>query len=118
MSKLYELEEAINLADSIAFDGCHKIYLLNDEKQTNQMREYEYEHIITAAESNPYDMFEQVRTWYDNSCGLKFIYAVESVEDSDPEFYSIVSQMEDLYGNDEEEDEDEDWDEEEDEEDE
>lgn len=107
--KLYELEEAINQADSIAFDGCHKIYIQLDEKQTQKMRDYEYENIITADESNPYDMFEKVKTWYDDSCGLRFIYAVANGEEED-EFFSIVSQMEDLYNNDEEED---DWEDEE-----
>ena len=109
--KLYELEEAVSQANSIAFDGCHKIYIQLDEKQTQQMRDYDYENIITAGESNPYDMFEQIKTWYDESCGLKFIYAVKSGEEED-EFLSIVSQMEDLYNNDEEDD---DWDEDEDE---
>lgn len=113
MDKLYELEDYINRADSIAFDGCHKIYVLMDEKQTKQMIDYDYEHIISAADSNPYDLHERVRSWYDESCGLKFIQAVTTGDEAD-EFYDIVSQMEDLYGNEEEDDWEDDWEDEDD----
>lgn len=89
----YILEDFINDADSIAWDTCHKIYILMSPAQTEKMREYGYEAIITMAESNPYDILETIKNWYDDSCGLRFI---DAVADGDV-FTTVVAQGEDMY---------------------
>lgn len=89
----YILEDFINDADSIAWDTCHKIYILMHPAQTEKMREYGYEALITRDESNPYDMLETIKNWYEDSCGLRFIDAVSY----DDVFTTVVAQGEDLY---------------------
>lgn len=95
------LEEFINEAHSIAYEGCHKIYVLLDEKQTNQMISYGYGEndtfLIKAEDSNPYDLLETVRNWYHDSCGLKFIEAVQTDYFGEDKFTAIVAQGDIAY---------------------
>lgn len=95
------LEEFINEAHSIAYEGCHKIYINLDEKQTNQMIGYGYgkdgTHLIKATDSNPYDLLETVRDWYNESCVLKFIQAVQTDYFGEDKFTAIVAQGEVAY---------------------
>jgi hypothetical protein len=83
-------------AEAIAWDNCHKIYILMDTEQVDLMRGYGYDPIITNEEMNPDDMLNEVKKWYENSCSLRFIQAV-STNDIDPNlgFESLVSQFED-----------------------
>ena len=83
-------------AQAIAWDNCHKIYILMDSEQVELMRNYGYDPIITNEEMNPDDMFDEVREWYRDSCGLRFIQAV-STNKIDPNlgFESLISQGED-----------------------
>lgn len=89
------LYERINDAKAIAWDGCHKIYLLMDDEQVQLMREYEYDPLITSDEMSPGDMYDLVREWYDDSCGLRFIDAVTTNhEDPNRGFETLVAQGE------------------------
>lgn len=99
MSKyeMYGLEDAVNECHSIAWDTCHKIYILMDAEQTEKMKGYGYEALIEATESNPYDLLELVREWYDNSCSLKFIEVVSTTEEKTDEFYPLVAQGETIF---------------------
>jgi hypothetical protein len=85
----------ISEAEAIAWDNCHKIYILMDTEQVDLMRGYGYDPIITNEEMNPDDMFGLVQEWYQDSCGLRFIQAV-STNDIDPNagFESLISQGE------------------------
>jgi hypothetical protein len=85
----------ISEAEAIAWDNCHKIYILMDSEQVELMRGYGYDPIITNKEMNPDDMFGLVQEWYQDSCGLRFIQAV-STNDIDPNagFESLISQGE------------------------
>jgi hypothetical protein len=85
----------ISEAEAIAWDNCHKIYILMDSEQVKLMRGYGYDPIITNEEMNPDDMFGLVQEWYQDSCGLRFIQAV-STNDIDPNagFESLISQGE------------------------
>ena len=85
----------ISEAEAIAWDNCHKIYILMDTEQVELMRGYGYDPIITNEEMNPDDMFGLVQEWYQDSCGLRFIQAV-STNDIDPNagFESLISQGE------------------------
>jgi hypothetical protein len=87
------VESALCDARGIAFDGCHKIYILMDDAQMVQMAEYGYDPLIKASNTNAYDMLEQVKEWYEESCGLRFINAVHTV-DGDPNkgFLDLIPQ--------------------------
>ena len=88
--------DRINNARGIAWDTCHKIYLLMDREQVELMREYGYEQLITTDQMSADEMFEMVEDWYENSCSLRFIQAV-STNHINPNagFESLVGQFED-----------------------
>ena len=89
------VEDRVSDAKAIAWDTCHKIYLLMDDEQVELMREYGYDPLITSAEADPYAMFEILKNWYDDSCGLRFIQAV-TTHPTDPNlgFENLVEQGE------------------------
>lgn len=80
-------------AKGIAWDNCHKIYVLMDDEQMALMRDYEYNPLISSDEMTPSEMSAQVREWYEDSCGLRFIQAVDSNDGGT--FHTIVAQFED-----------------------
>jgi hypothetical protein len=79
-------------AKAIAWDNCHKIYLLMDDAQVAVMREYEYDPLVTSDDMEPREMFDKVAEWYEESCGLRFVQAVYTTGDGEPEFVSIIEQ--------------------------
>ena len=82
-------------AKGIAWDTCHKIYVLMDDEQMALMREYGYDPLITSDEMTPEQMSRQVADWFDQSCGLRFIQAVNTNPDDPNEgFIDIVGQFE------------------------
>ena len=88
-----ELQDYLNRAKGIAWDNCHKVYVLMDEKQMEVMKEYEYDPLIPSSEMSPGDMFHTIVKWFDDSCGLRFIQAV-TTEPVDGECYhDIVAQF-------------------------
>ena len=87
------VEDKLEDAKGIAFDGCHKIYVLMDDKQVGLMREYEYDNIFTKDEQNAEVMFGTLKTWFEASCALRFIEAVESGhEDANDGFTTLIEQ--------------------------
>jgi len=88
--------DRVNGAKAIAWDTCHKIYILMDSEQVELMRGYGYDPLITADQMSADEMFEMVEDWYENSCSLRFIQAV-STNHIDPNagFESLVDQFED-----------------------
>jgi len=82
-------------AKAIAFDTCHKIYVLMDDAQVAQMREYEYDPLYTKDEMSAGEMYETIKHWYAESCPLKFVEAVSTV-DGDPNegFETLIGQGE------------------------
>ena len=80
-----EVATALHYGKGIAFDGCHKIYVLQDEKQIGLMREYEYEFVLTKADHTEDELYDLLRNWYAGSCMLKFIQSVASVADGQDE---------------------------------
>jgi hypothetical protein len=73
-----EVEEAVKTAKAIAWDTCHKIYVLMDEQQVEQMRVYGYDPLITADEMTPSQMLDTIVEWFEDSCGLRFVEAVST----------------------------------------
>ena len=101
MSKTFEdvwteVDAYLSEAKAIAFDGCHKIYILMDHAQVHQSAGYGYgedgSFLITKQTLNDKEMLALIKTWYNDSCGLKFVQAIESVPDSEDEFTSIIPQ--------------------------
>jgi hypothetical protein len=107
-----EVEAELTEAKGIAWDTCHKIYILMDEEQMAQMREYEYDPLIPISHldaGNPdrsdaslqRAALAQLHEWYDASCGLRFINSVRTnKEDPNEGFTSLIRQ----FASDEEDD--------------
>ena len=98
MVDFFETEIAVQDAKAIAFDGCHKIYVLMDDAQVEKMRSYGYgdddgSFLVTADEVRKVEMLDILKNWYEGSCGLKFINAVSTV-DGDPNegFVDLIPQ--------------------------
>lgn len=87
--------EYVESAKAVAWDGCHKIYVLMDDAQVEQMREYGYEYLVTTEEMPDEDTLQLVQSWFQLSCGLRFIDAVTSAPDeAEDTFTSLIGQFE------------------------
>ena len=75
------MQEAVEQASAMHFDGCHKIYLSMDEATVDQMVEYGY--TVEPAD------FDTLKEWFDGSCWLRFIEAISNKND----FESVVPQF-------------------------
>jgi hypothetical protein len=108
----WKVREYTDEAKGIAWDTCHKVYILMDDEQVALMRSYGYgnendpDSLITSDQLDPAEMATVAATWFDKACGLRFIQAVRS-NPTDPNegFIDIISQFE---GNEDEDEEDED----------
>jgi hypothetical protein len=108
----YDVREYTDEAKAIAWDTCHKIYVLMDDYQVQLMREYGYgdsndpNSLITSDQLDPAEMATVVMTWFKSACSLKFINAVYTDKSIGTDgFVNIIAQFE---GNEDEDDEDED----------
>lgn len=106
----WKVREYTDEAKGIAYDTCHKIYILMDQEQVNLMREYGYgdendpDSLITSDQLDPAEMATVAVRWFEDSCGLKFINAVYSDKSLGHEgFVDIVAQFE-INEDDEDED--------------
>jgi hypothetical protein len=103
----WKIREYTDDAKGIAFDTCHKIYVLMDEEQVALMRSYGYGEtdpnaIATSDQLNPAEMATVVATWFERSCGLRFINAVSSDKSfGDDGWITIIGQGEDSEDEDE-----------------
>lgn len=86
------VEEALETARLIAFDGCHKIYVAMDDEEANYFRQHYNEYGATTFEGAPAEMMAQVQTWWNQSCGLKFIYAVTATENPNDGYDALIPQ--------------------------
>lgn len=104
-----DVERAIPETKAIAFDGCHKIYLLLDEKQVEKMATIGYGKDNDGSELlRVHELPENlngfisrssvlpfIKRWFDDSCGLEFVDSVRTV-DGDPNdgFRALIEQFE------------------------
>ena len=87
------VKERVNEAKAIAFDTCHKIYLLMDNEQVELMRGYGYDPLITKEDATPDVMLATLQEWYEDSCGLRFIEAVSTNhENPNAGFETLIGQ--------------------------
>jgi hypothetical protein len=90
------IEERLTDAKAIAWDNCHKIYLLMDDEQVSLMRGYGYDTLITVNENQatPEIMFRWLEKWWAESCSLRFIDAVSThLTDPNQGFESLIPQF-------------------------
>jgi hypothetical protein len=85
-----DVEAALQDARGIAFDTCHKIYILMDEAQVQQMELYGYDPLITKDRMGSAEMLTMLRAWYDTSCGLRFINSVRTVSGNPNDGYDAL----------------------------
>ena len=85
--------DRVGSAKAIAWDTCHKIYVLLDDEQMAQMKEYGYDPLISSDEMKPSEMVKTLREWYEDSCGLRFISGVRTVQgDPNEGFIDLIPQ--------------------------
>ena len=90
-----EIKAELSEAKGIAFDGCHKIYILKDDQQVKQSAEWGYgtDGSFLITDSTPAEMLATIKKWYEDSCGLKFVQSVTTVEgEPNSGFDSIIPQ--------------------------
>jgi hypothetical protein len=92
ISNLHEIENYVDNAKGIAWDTCHKVYILMDDQEVEQSRKYGYDPLITSDEMTPAEMLYTVLEWYEDSCGLRFIQATRTT-DTGTEFFDVVPQF-------------------------
>ena len=89
------IKDRLESAKGIGWDTCHKIYILMDNNQMNKMEEYGYNPLISSNQMTTNEMFETIQSWWDQSCGLRFVSAV-STNEINPNlgFENLISQGE------------------------
>jgi hypothetical protein len=88
-----KVEAWLHDAKGIAFDDCHKIYVLMDDDQMALMKEYGYDPLISADTMTHDEMLDTLKVWYQNSCMLRFINAVSTNhEDPNLGFIDLIPQ--------------------------
>jgi hypothetical protein len=91
----WKIREYADEAKGIAWDTCHKIYMLMDDNQVSLMREYGYDPIITSDQMDPAEMTMVAAVWFEKSCGLRFVNAVYSDTSIGHEgFVNVIAQFE------------------------
>jgi DNA primase large subunit len=93
-----KVEAALETAKGIAFDTCHKIYVLMDEDQVELMRKYEYDKVHSIVDISKESMLELLKDWYASSCSLRFIQSIRttSPDDEDSGYDNLISQFEEI----------------------
>ena len=71
---LTKVKEAVDSAVSITWEGCHKIYICLDQESHEQQIAYGHQVIPVKDKS---EALNQLYEWFDVSCGLRFINAIE-----------------------------------------
>lgn len=105
MVDFFDVDYFLKQAVALTWDECHKIYVLMDEGQVEQMVQYEYDPIVRIADIGLDEAKALIRKWYEESCGLKFVQAVSSgLAGGEPVFSNLIHQ-----GADEQDEQDEDY---------
>lgn len=101
-----DVAEAVSSAKGIAFDGCHKIYVLMDDTQVRLMAGYGYgdesDTLYTNRQMNEAELLDTLKRWYARSqrCGLQFIDKVSTMPegtDANEGYESLIYQGYEQY---------------------
>jgi hypothetical protein len=87
-----QLQELVSTADSIAWDGCHKIYILQDADQTDKMKNYGYDYLWTKEMIDSDSMLNTIYQWWRQSCELRLVDSVATSYRNDDQFTTVVPQ--------------------------
>jgi len=103
---LTKVEEAVDTAVSITWEGCHKIYIMADKAADKDMIGMGYD---TVKVDDKDKAVAQLFEWWESSCSLRFINRIETTggKVGNDQFFDVIPQFD--YNEDEE-----DYDEEED----
>ena len=93
-----KVETALETAKGIAWDTCHKIYVLMDQDQVELMRKYEYDKVHSIVDISKESMLELLKDWYALSCSLRFIQSIRttSPDDEDGGYDNLISQFDEI----------------------
>ena len=84
-----DVEDALEDARLVAWDGCHKAYVAMDDHEASWLA-VNYDHVV---KDTPKVMLATLRDWYKRSCPLKFIQSVErNEEDPNAGFSTLIPQ--------------------------
>jgi hypothetical protein len=87
-----KIEEIMEYATLVAWDGCHKIYIAMDAEEANwYMENYEDTYI-----GSPKEMTSMVKEWWNSSCGLRFISTTQNEDDGEVVFVPVIEQLEEF----------------------
>ena len=91
---LSPVQARVATCKAIAWDTCHKIYVIMDDKEVSKMIELGYEgDMLKASEHTPEILMNSILDWYANACDLVFITAVSSNPiDDNSGFEALVEQ--------------------------
>jgi hypothetical protein len=92
--KADEIRNYLATAQGIAWDSCHKIYILMDTEEVDKMKGYGYTYLWTKEQMDSDRLFHTISQWWRDSCGLRFIDICETPRTDDPNsgFYQVVPQ--------------------------
>jgi len=87
-----DVADVLEDAKGISFDGCHKIYVLMDDKQVEQSSEWGYgeDGSFLVTDLTPAEMLVVVKGWYEGSCALKFVQSVATDEEDPNKGYDSI----------------------------
>ena len=77
-------------AKAMAWDECHKIYLLMDDEQVLRVREHGGYILV---ESPTLSDLSTIQEWYEESCWLKFVKAIYTTEEPNDGFVQLTEQF-------------------------
>lgn len=99
-----DVRSAVDRARGIAFDGCHKIYVLMDDEQMDEQKRLGYGDgtdasvLVPRAYGTPTGLMVVLREWFSRSCGLRFIQSIETNRtDPNAGFTDLIAQCEDAF---------------------
>lgn len=94
------VEGALVSAAGIAWDGCHKIYVLTDPEEVGRTRSYGYgekdTHLTVRGLRTTEELLNTVRNWFDDSCGMRFVSA-SGTKDGQHEITTLIAQFEEAF---------------------
>ncbi len=84
-----EVYAALEGAVSITWEGCHKIYICMDQESHDHLVSCDYE--MTPV-TDKVEAHNQLYEWFDASCSLRFIDAIECNSDGKKTYRDVIPQ--------------------------
>jgi hypothetical protein len=83
---LDKIEDTLDKAVSITWEGCHKIYICLDMESHDHQVECGYEMVSVKDKA---EALNELWEWWNSSCGLRFISAIEG----ESTFHDVIPQF-------------------------